>query len=35
MLTEVPTLALSKSGMWVEGHTFLSACYTSSPCMKL
>lgn len=21
-----PTLALSKSGLWVEGHTFLSAC---------
>ena len=21
-----PTLALSKSGFWVEGHTFLSAC---------
>ena len=28
----VPTLALSKSGIWVEVLNFLSAWYTSSPC---
>ena len=27
----VPTLALSKSGIWVEVLNFLSACQTSSP----
>ena len=28
-------LALSKPGSWVEGHTFFSACRTSSPLIQL
>ena len=31
--TKIPTLALSKSGIWVEGHTFLSACQNKLPCI--
>jgi hypothetical protein len=30
-IASVPPLALPKSGSRVEGHTFLSACTTSSP----
>ena len=31
----LPTLALSKSGQWVEGLAFLSACSTSSPAFAI
>ena len=30
----IPTAALPASGSWVDGHTILSACNASSPCIR-